>query len=41
MIELLLGAHADPSLLTDDGKSAADIAAERGHPEAVRRLGVV
>lgn len=38
MIDLLLAAHADRALVTEDGKTAAEIAEERGHPEAARRL---
>ena len=40
MIDLLLGAHADRSLVTTDGKSAADIAVERGYPSLGDRLRV-
>ena len=38
MVELLLAAEADPSLVTDDGKVAADIARERGHASLADRL---
>ncbi len=37
-VDLLLGAGADPSAATDDGKTAADFAAERGHPDLAHRL---
>ena len=38
VIDLLLDAGADPRARSDDGKSAADIATERGHPNAATRL---
>jgi ankyrin repeat protein len=38
VIELLLEAGADPAATSDDGKTAADVARERGHPDAARRL---
>jgi ankyrin repeat protein len=37
-IRLLLERGADPSLRLDDGKTAIDIARERGHEEAARML---
>jgi uncharacterized protein len=32
MVDLLLGAGADPTLVSEDGKTAADVANEHGHP---------
>jgi ankyrin repeat protein len=33
LAELLIAHGADPSLTTDDGKSAIDLAREKGHAE--------
>ena len=38
MVEALLGAGADPALRSDDGKSAADLAGDKGHAAVVARL---
>lgn len=38
MVEVLLDAGADPALRSDDGKSAADLAREKGHAAVVTRL---
>lgn len=38
LTDLLLGNGADPSLLSDDGKTAADVAREHGHAELAVRL---
>jgi uncharacterized protein len=39
MVELLLGHGADASLTNDAGKTAADVAREKGHAEIVALLG--
>jgi len=41
IIDLLLTNGADPSLLSDDGKTAADIAREHGHAEVAAHLAAV
>jgi uncharacterized protein len=38
LTELLLGAGADPSARTDDGRSPSDLAREAGHEELANRL---
>ena len=38
LVDLLLGAGAQPSLPSDDGRTAADLAEERGHPDLAIRL---
>lgn len=38
MVDLLLHAGADPTLVAEDGKSAADVATEHGHPEVAHCL---
>ena len=38
IVELLLKNGADRTLVSDDGKSAADVAREHGHPELAARL---
>ncbi len=38
MVELFLSAGADPAAKVDDGGTAADIAANAGHPDVVARL---
>jgi ankyrin repeat protein len=38
MVDLLLARGADPQATTDDGKTAADYAAERGHAALAERL---
>jgi tankyrase len=37
-LELLMKHRADPSIRNTDGKTAVDIATERGHPDVARRL---
>jgi ankyrin repeat protein len=39
--ELLLARGADPRATSDDGKTAADVAEERGHPELAQKLRVI
>jgi len=41
MVELFLSRGADPSMLTDEGKTAADIAAAQGHIEIAAMLRAV
>jgi ankyrin repeat protein len=41
MVELFLSRGADPSALTDDGKTAADIAGAQGHIEIAAMLRAV
>ena len=41
MAELFLSRGADPSMLTDEGKAAADIAAAQGHIEIAAMLRAV
>jgi ankyrin repeat protein len=36
--DLLMGHRADPSIRNNDGKTATDIATERGHADIARRL---
>ena len=38
MVELFLSAGADPATVTDDGKTAADLADDAAHPDVARRL---
>lgn len=38
MVELFLSAGTDPTAVTDDGRTAADIAEESAHPDVARRL---
>lgn len=38
MVELLLSAGADPGAVTDEGRTAADLADAAGHPDVARRL---
>lgn len=40
IVDLLLLAGADPDLATDDGRTAADLAAAAGHEDLAARLGV-
>jgi uncharacterized protein len=40
LVDLLIGRGADPSLTSDDGKTAADLARERGHGELAGYLRV-
>lgn len=39
LVELLVAAGADPAATADDGRSAADMARDAGHPELAARLG--
>jgi ankyrin repeat protein len=41
IIDLLLTSGANPSLLSEDGKTAADIAREHGHADVAARLAAV
>jgi ankyrin repeat protein len=41
LVGLLLQHGADPSLQSEDGKTAADIAREHGHPDLAATLAVV
>jgi uncharacterized protein len=38
MVDLLLDAGGDPTLVTEDGKTAADVATEHGHPDLAHYL---
>jgi uncharacterized protein len=38
LVDLLLQRGADPSLVSEEGKTAADIAREHGHNDLARRL---
>ena len=38
MVDLLLAAGADPTLVSEDGKTAADVANEHGHPAVANYL---
>lgn len=38
MVDLLLAAGADPTLVSEDGKTAADVANEHGHPAVASYL---
>lgn len=38
MVDLLLDAGADPALVSEDGKTAADVANEHGHPAVATYL---
>jgi ankyrin repeat protein len=40
MADLLLARGADLKAKSDDGKTPADVAGERGHPELAERLRV-
>jgi ankyrin repeat protein len=39
MVTLLLEAGADPTLVNDDGRTALDLATERGEPATIALLG--